>query len=1065
PHFGAYDWKSHDADRTNGYLEHAAHYARVAGSHPSVIAYATSHNATGYSEDMNPDRIDGLGERRDDWSRTNAELALRAQALITRADPSRLVYHHSSGNLGSMHTVNFYPNWAPVQELDDWFEHWATEGVKPVFLCEYGAPFGWDWTLYRGWYKGKRTFGSAVVPWDYCLAEWNAQFLGAAAFRSSEREAENIRWEAAQFRAGRLWHRWDYPYQVGERRIEEMEPVQSLYTVANWRAFRTWGLSANSPWEHHRFWRLRDGVDRGRRELPVDWEALQRPGFSPDFIDQQYERMDLAFEPADWIPTATATALIRNNGPLLAYIAGEAAHFTGKSHNFLPGETVEKQLVLINNSRETVACHCAWSLDLPAPLAGNARVEALPTGEQQRIPLRFVLPEDLAPRTYTLSATVRFDTGETQEDAFALDVLPAPPPVPPMTDVALLDPEGDTARLLAALGVSARPVGPGDDLAGVRVLILGRRALRVDGPGPDLAPVRDGLRVIVFEQRADVLEGRLGFRIAEYGLRQVFPRVPDHPLLAGLGPEHLRDWRGEATLLPPRLGYEPGGPYSGAPTVRWCGLEVPRLWRCGCRGSVASVLIEKPARGDFLPICDGGFSLQYSPLLEYREGRGMILFCQMDVTARSESDPAADTLVRNILRYADTWRPHPVRQVVHAGAVDGLHHLAYAGIAVQPYDGGAIPPDRILIVGAGAPAVPARGDVSAFLDGGGRLLALGLDAGAVDAFLPGAIRTEPGEHIATWFEPFPSGSPLAGISPADVHNRDPRTLPLVVGGATPFGNGVLAGDRDGDTVYCQLTPYRMASPPAGAEESPRPRETDAPPPTTALTEHHPLRRTYRRASYLLTRLLANMGAPCHTPLLSRFGTPPRSGEVESVLRNGRFDTDADGDGMPDHWEFSADAEGAACTLEAGGPDPESRALRLDCAGFGAKGKGSVMLAQHGVPVIEGQWYRIALRARGTGFGNGMVTVALQDTTAWKALLEYQRFCPSPAWKEVEFLAQARGTATERTRFQIWHGSTGTLWLEDVRLTPCDPPETGRWNEGLYVDQAREWDDPYRFFRW
>ena len=67
--------------------------------------------------------------------------------------------------------------------------------------------------------------------------------------------------------------------------------------------------------------------------------------------------------------------------------------------------------------------------------------------------------------------------------------------------------------------------------------------------------MRDGLKVIMFEQTAEVLEKRFGFRVAEYGLRQVFKRVPDHPLLAGLDAEHLRDWRGEATILPPRLKY------------------------------------------------------------------------------------------------------------------------------------------------------------------------------------------------------------------------------------------------------------------------------------------------------------------------------------------------------------------------------------------------------------------------------------------------------------------------------------------------------------------------------
>ena len=99
----------------------------------------------------------------------------------------------------------------------------------------------------------------------------------------------------------------------------------------------------------------------------------------------------------------------------------------------------------------------------------------------------------------------------------------------------------------------------------------------------------------------------------------------------------------------------------------WCGLTIPRLWRCGNKGNVASVLIEKPARGDFLPIVDGGFSLQYSPLLEYREGRGMILFCQLDVTGRSEPDPAAETLARNMLQYVAAWKPAARRQAAVRG--------------------------------------------------------------------------------------------------------------------------------------------------------------------------------------------------------------------------------------------------------------------------------------------------------------------------------------------------------------------------------------------------------------
>src|SRR6185503_10800918 len=330
PHFSHYEWKSADADQTNGYARQAEFYVRVAQSHPSVVAYAMSHNATGYEEDMNPDLIDGVQDPRDRWSQNNAKLALRAEAIVKRFDSSRIVYHHASGNLGSMHVINFYPNFVPVQELSDWFEHWATKGVKPVFTCEYGAPFTWDWTMYRGWYKGQREWGSARVPWEFCLAEWNAQFFGDRAFQISEAEKANLRWEAKQFRAGNVWHRWDYPNPVGSNRFDERYPVFARYLTDNWRAFRTWGVSGISPWEHEHYWKLRPGVDKRRQEFKVDWDNLQRPGFSPDYLDRTYERWDLAFERADWVPTAAADALLRNNRPLLAYIGGKPDRFTSK---------------------------------------------------------------------------------------------------------------------------------------------------------------------------------------------------------------------------------------------------------------------------------------------------------------------------------------------------------------------------------------------------------------------------------------------------------------------------------------------------------------------------------------------------------------------------------------------------------------------------------------------------------------------------------------------------------------------------------------------------------------
>jgi len=867
PHFGHYDWKAPDADANNGYARHAEFYVRAAQNHPSVVFYSMNHNATGYNEDMNPDMIDGLKDPREQWSANNAKQALRAEAIVHRLDPGRIVYHHSSGNLSSMHTSNFYPNFTPIQEMSDWFEHWATKGVKPMFTCEYGAPFTWDWTMYRGWYKGQRSFGSAKVPWEFCFAEWNAQFLGDRAFQISEAEKANLRWENKQFRAGNLWFRWDYPFEIGSRVFDDRHAVMGMYMADNWRAFRTWGLSANSPWEHGHFWKLRDGMNRNARTpLKVDWENLQRPGFSPDYMQDRYERIDMAYERTDWVPAASAQALLRNNMPLLAYIAGKPAAFTSKDHNFMASESVEKQLIVINDSREIVSCECEWSLSLPQAATGSKKV-SVKTGEQERIPLRFDLPAGLAPGKCELSATVKFGTGETQKDSFIIHILPQAQPVKPTAKIALFDPKGETGKLLGALGVQCQTVDAKADLTAFDTLIIGKAALTPDGPGPDIRRVRDGLKVIVFEQTSDVLEKRFGFRVEEYGLRQVFKRMSDHPLLAGLDVENLRDWRGEATILPPRLKYDLSRRFNGAPAVKWCDIEVTRVWRRGCRGNVASVLIEKPACGDFLPILDGGFSLQYSPLLEYREGKGMVLFCQMDVTGRTESDPAAELLARNIISYASAWTPGPSRKVLYAGDAAGKSHLEKSGLSVAAYEGGNLAADQVLTVGpGGGKALAANAAaIGTWLKAGGNLLAIGLDEADANSFLPSKVSMKKAEHIAAYFEPAGAKSLLAGVGPADVHNRDPRELPLISGGATVVGDGVLAKADNCNVVFCQLVPWSFD-----------------------YSKQYNVKRTYRRASCLVSRLLGNMGAAGSTPLLARFAAGVEQAKAEKRWLDGLY---------------------------------------------------------------------------------------------------------------------------------------------------------------------------------
>ena len=140
-----------------------------------------------------------------------------------------------------------------------------------------------------------------------------------------------------------------------------------------------------------------------------------------------------------------------------------------------------------------------------------------------------------------------------------------------------------------------------------------------------------------------------------------------------------------------------------------------------------------------------------------------------------------------------------------------------------------------------------------------------LDRQNAEALLPTPISFTKAEHISTFFEPNSRNSLLRGIGPADLHNRDPRDLPLITSGAMPIGNGVLATATNANIVFCQLIPWQFD--PA--------RQSN-------------LKRTYRRASFVVTRSLSNLGVASASPILARFHTPVDATKAEKRWRDGLY---------------------------------------------------------------------------------------------------------------------------------------------------------------------------------
>jgi hypothetical protein len=129
------------------------------------------------------------------------------------------------------------------------------------------------------------------------------------------------------------------------------------------------------------------------------------------------------------------------------------------------------------------------------------------------------------------------------------------------------------------------------------------------------------------------------------------------------------------------------------------------------------------------------------------------------------------------------------------------------------------------------------------------------------------------EHIAACFPPFDPASVLAGIGPADVLNRDPRELPLVSAGATLIGDGVLARAEPSGVVFFQLVPWRLD-----------------------YQKQYNLKRTFRRSSFVLARLLAGMGVRGSTPILARLSAPVGAGERANRCLTGLYRD------QPEEWD-------------------------------------------------------------------------------------------------------------------------------------------------------------------
>ncbi len=678
PHAKEFNWKLDDPEEMARYRKIAQFLIRQVRNNPGVVLYAMNHNATGYFADQNPLKTDSsydpdaLLKQFDPglYRRRQAELARRCAAEL---DPTRPAYHHQSGKLGVVQTLNCYLNWLPPRERADYFVPWSESGELPLFLVEYGLPHVASYSSYRG----PGFIWTAWAKQTNYLDEYNAEYLGHAAFRPGAEKLKQLLREEKLLADGKnITYSWIRPpADLPDNQRVLAEHIETVLTD-----FRMRGVSGVLPWDQYLFWRHLGKPER-RESNPDRYKNLKQPGIVPDFFN----------------PVLTDALYTRKTDAFMLSVSGEAlrnawaprlARFGERGWNLRPGEKFEPVIELRNDSGEdeTWRVRCGGHIqELPVPTGHTVSITFPAIGANFGAELRLEVETP---------AGILTDKRTPQwiEPAAAETVR----------EVEIFDPDSSLATELNRLGIPYRSVETFSDR---HPAVIARNALpRYKHPLPEK------VNVLLLEQSAATLES-LGFRAVERGFRRIFD------VRTG---EALERWRGDATLTAPWLETEKFEKFY--PMHFWQGFYQRRSWRGGNAGSIASVVFEKPERGDFRFRYECGFQLQYTPLAELRENGGdfsrKILFCQLDVTGRTEPDPLADRILTELLTElgSPAGSPRQFRPVRYDSSEPGIRELLEAlQIEAEPAEAGPLEPDALLVTGAqSAFAVPENGAVFRF---------------------------------------------------------------------------------------------------------------------------------------------------------------------------------------------------------------------------------------------------------------------------------------------------------------------------------------------------------------
>jgi len=730
-------------------------YTKRYRNHPSILAWAVGMNS--YNPRSNID-ASTLGKRENEPHEKGVVVG-KACEIGKKVDPTRLFFSHADGGVGDLSTANVYLNFAPLQEREEWPIEWARNGDMPYAAVEFGI-------LYSGNFWKKKTF---------LMTEYTSMYFGDAAYESEGVEGlkNTLDWGLKNTGHGAF-------KDVDLGQYPSYWDMNSLFAKATNRSWRTWGV--NGGWL---YWNLYDygispysgGRSQPYRNFP---EPLTK---KPEWANERFDIHSQA------------------NQTLLAYLAGSPSH-TDKTHSFFSGEAVEKLVAVVWDGSHPRTLQARWTLKSAGDVADLASGEldiTVEPGDIAMRPISFTMPKVNERKDVVLSLTVTDGGKIVAEDSLSLQAFPVLEPFSPPISVAVLDPSGKSSSWLDTLGVSRASWKPGDSLKGVDILVIGREALAPGARMPwSLEDLDRGLRILILEQSPVVWE-QLGFHTLESMSRYTFIRDSLSPVVDGLKPADFINWRGTPNLLP-----------EGRWAKLYDSMHAPKWTNTH---AVASVVLETPETVGFTPILEADFAMAFSPLLEFRHGKGSIYFCSLDLTSRVGTDPAATRLASNLLASMQSEKQSALQPVYYEGNDEGQAFVEALGPEVRA---GGLKAARqsgsnsLLVVGQGASAELLR-ELGTFAQEGGTVFYLPQSTATLESL---GLRTQKAEFLKV-----PMEKEIAltrGIGPNLLRWRDVLTVDRFEAVGQPAGVTALFGGialervrGKGREIFVQVGPGQL----------------------------------------------------------------------------------------------------------------------------------------------------------------------------------------------------------------------------------------------------------------